>query len=209
MNYLPSQYRCVRPSDFIGPARLAAQRVEATISLAKQHGSAPIALLILGPPGIGKSQLADYFVRCVGVNPWCQHKFNGTSFRIEDVEELSRTVHFTNLFGDYRVLRLEEVDKVPTVAQVRMLTLLDDLPPGNAVVATSNCRLDQLEERFQRRFELLQLSPPCPDEVRALLLAHWPQLGEATANQIAVLTGGNVGAALKDATTQLTYAYAA
>jgi len=46
-------------------------------------------------------------------------KFNGTQLKIEAVEEVAKTLHYRELFGQYRVVRIDEVDKVPNVAQVR------------------------------------------------------------------------------------------
>ena len=199
---LPSTFRPQTTADFIGPAAAQAAQIERLIALAKPTGD-PITVLILGPPGVGKSQLAEHFVRALGASKWSVTKFNGTQVRIEEVEELSTRWHYRDLFGDYRVLRIEEVDKVPHVAQVRLLTLLDDLPANAAVVCTSNCKLSELESRFQRRFTVIELAPPTADDIHRLLTNRWPAIRPDIARQIATFACGNVGQALKDAGSAL------
>jgi len=173
------------------------------VSACKKAGLAPIKLLLLGSPGIGKSELAEHFCQLMGVTKWATHKYNGVQFKIDDAEELARTVRFTNLFGDWRIIRIEEVDRVPTVAQVRLLTLLDDLPPGNALIATSNCSVHDLESRFQSRFQVIQLKPPTAEEIVCLLHGRW-QITTSIARQIATLACGNVRQALLDAQSYVT-----
>ena len=195
---LPSTFRPRAAPDFIGPAKEHAVFLEKLIEQARLDARpAPLKLLLLGRPGIGKSELAEHFTRATGAGKWSVSKFNGTQFRIDDVEELKRSMHLTDMFGGYRVIRIEEVDRVPAVAQVALLTLLDDLPPQTAVIATSNCKLKDLEERFQRRFTLIEVSPPTTTEIETLLL----KLGihHNAARQIATFANGNVGQALTDA----------
>jgi replication-associated recombination protein RarA len=199
---LPSTFQPKSASDFIGPARAQAEQIARLLALAKPTGD-PVSVLILGPPGIGKSELAEHFVRCSGASKWSVAKFNGTQVKIEEVEELARKLHYRDLFGDYRVIRIEEVDKVPAVAQVRLLTLLDDLPPHNAIVCTSNCRLNELEVRFQRRFTVIELAPPSAEDIYQLLSTRWPALRPDTVRQIATFACGNVGQALRDADAAL------
>jgi len=194
---LPSMFRPKALADFIGPARLHAEKIDRLIAAARPTGDA-ITLLLLGPPGIGKTVLADYFVRQIGASRWSYQKFNGTSFRIDQADEIARSFRLTDMFGGYRVLQIEEVDSVPMVAQVRMLTLLDELPKKCAVVATSNCKIKELEERFQRRFMVFNVKPPSAGDIFAFLRDRC-QLAEAMAKQIAELCCGNFAAALKDA----------
>ena len=196
---VPSTFRVCRADEFIGPARKWADKLIEQVSKSTAHGRPPIKRLILGPSGIGKSSLAEFFCQLVAAQKWCRYEFNGTDFRLEDADDIERTVHFTNMYGDYRVIRIEEVDRVPALAQVKMLTLLDNLPPGNAVICTSNCSVKQLEPRFHRRFQVIELQPPSNEEVEAFLLNHWPKIGQANARQIATFAQGNVGQALMDA----------
>lgn len=200
MNALPSQFRPASADDFIGTARAHVGTLQKLITASLPSG-APFKLLILGPPGTGKTELGNWIVKQLGADRWHIHQFNGTQMKIEQVEEIARSLQFKEMFGQYRVLRIEEVDKVPTVAQVRLLSLLDDLPERTAVIATSNCTLDDLEERFQSRFIPLQMKAAPQEEIEQLL-TRWP-LRPADVKRIAIFSGGNVRQALLDATLAL------
>ena len=134
---------------------------------------------------------------------WHTTVLNGTQVKIEVVEELAASLHFRELFGQYRVIRIEEVDKVPVVAQVRLLTLLDELPNQAAVVCTSNCTVGDLEDRFQSRFLLFDLAPPTSEQIEALLHKVASPLPGSVILQIATLARGNVRQALLDADNAL------
>ena len=103
---------------------------------------------------------------------WSARKLNGTQVKIETVEEIANDLHYQDLFGTYRFIWIEEADALPPIAQVRFLTLLDDLPNGCAVVCTSNCKIDEFKGRFQTRFKIFEIDPPAPHELEALLRLH-------------------------------------
>jgi hypothetical protein len=91
---------------------------------------------------------------------------------------------------------IDEADEIPRVAQVRFLSLLDDLPNGAAVICTSNCSVRNFEERFQSRFQLFELKAPPAHEIELLLRQF---VDAATASVIAENCQGNVRQALLDA----------
>ncbi len=197
----PTNYRPASPSDFIGPARRVAQIIDRIVADSKPTGD-PINILLNGPPGTGKTTLANYLLAKVGCSKWSTTKLNGTELKIERAEELARSFATTNLFPEWRFLQIEEADKVTPIAQVRMLTLIDDLPRQCAVVCTSNCNIADLEERFQTRFQAFEVLGPEPAEIESLLsrfLAHAP----AMARHIATLSCGNVRQALLEAQTAI------
>lgn len=131
---LPSAYRPKMPDDFIGPAKKVADLLNRLLATVLPAGS-PLKLLLLGRPGIGKTELANYFMARLNCDRWHTTVLNGTQVKIEAVEELAASLRYRELFGQYRLIRVEEVDKVPVVAQVRLLTLLDELPDHAAVLA--------------------------------------------------------------------------
>lgn len=198
---MPSNYRPRDASGFIGPAKAHALQIEKLVALARQSNS-PLAILIIGKPGIGKSELAEHAGRCLATSKFSTVKLNGTQVKIEEVESLARSLAFRDLFGDYRFIRIEEVDKVPAVAQVRLLTLLDDMPAKTAFVCTSNCKKEDLEIRFQTRFTVIEVASPSCSDI-AGLLETFGSLPANAVTRIATFACGCVRQALREADSAL------
>ena len=188
-----------RQSGTLTGARQVALHLEKLVRLAKKNDNTPIKLLFNGEPGRGKSELVKYLQFLVGANKWSTTKLNGTSLKVDYVEDIARQLAYTNLFGEYRLLWIDEADAIPPVAQIRFLTLLDDLPHSCAVVCTSNCKLDDFEKRFQTRFQAFELAGPPPDEIEKFICRIAPEIRPADATQIAAFACGNVRQALLDA----------
>lgn len=195
---IPSTFRPKTVTDFIGPAAKWAAHLEKLVRLALPNGD-PLRIMLLGPSGIGKTQLAEHLVRCTGAGKFSISKFNGTQFRIDDADAMARSYRLRDMFPGYRVLQIEEVDKVPPVAQIALLTLLDELPDHTACIATSNCRVKDFEVRFQRRFTVCEINAPTDKEILAMLRLRWPEIPKSRATEIATFCCGNVGQALVDA----------
>lgn len=197
----PAEYEPLSPEQFIGDAATVARKLQTMASRAIANNAAPLKLLINGEPGIGKSALVKFVINLLQTEPkWSVRKYNGTQVKIEIVEELASTLHYRDMYSLYRVIWIDEADKIPSAAQVRFLTLLDDLPNGNAVICTSNCQIEQFEKRFQTRFQTEQLNPPSIEQI-ARLLRNW--LDPKAAASIASCAAGNVRAALLDAESTL------
>jgi replication-associated recombination protein RarA len=194
---LPTEYKPKKLADFIGPARRCAELLDRAIALAKPTG-APIKFLINGKPGVGKSSLAEYFQQQLGVTKWSTRKLNGTEVKCEVVDEMSASMAYKDMFGGYRLIWIDEADKIPSLAQVRILSFLDDLPRYAAVVCTSNCKLSEFEPRFQTRFQPLEIEGPTGEELFEFLKQFLPDTHHATLKGIATFACGNVRAALLD-----------
>lgn len=190
--------------DFVGAtvtqnssgARAVAQHIDAIVAQSRAANNTPIKLLLNGKPGVGKTALALYLQTLLACDKWSTTKLNGTQVKIELIEELARSLHYKGLFGDYRLVHIDEADEIPRVAQVRFLSLLDDLPNGVAVVCTSNCQLKDFENRFQTRFQAFEIGAPLASEIQQLLQRYVDPLN---AQQIATFACGNVRQALLDA----------
>jgi replication-associated recombination protein RarA len=180
-------------------ARLVAQQIAKAVNLANQNDRTPLKFLFNGKPGLGKSALVQYLQHLTGCNKWSTTKLNGTECKMERIELLAEGLHYKNLFGGWRMVWIDEADEIPRVAQVRFLTLLDDLPQGVIVACTSNCSLSDFENRFQTRFQAFEIAPPPPLDIQNLLVRIAPQISPHAAGQIANFACGNVRQALLDA----------
>jgi replication-associated recombination protein RarA len=196
--HLPSQYHCQSVHDFIGPARAVAAHLEKKVRLTAAQRPA-MSYFLTGPSGVGKSDLALYLASLLGATKWTIYRKNGTSFRKEDVEEWSRVMHLKEMFG-YRVFQVEEADAASKDAQIALLTMLDDMPAGNAFIATTNKPLKDFEARLQRRYAFFEVQAPALQEIAQFLVQRFgvaARMAEAFAR--GAVLGGNVGQALKDA----------
>ena len=199
----PASYNPTAPEQFIGPARQAAEFVLKLATLTVGRASYdPLRILFSGPPGVGKSKLAALLVQSLGGGKWNVTKLNGTQLKIEEVEDVARSFHLRDLFGGYRLLWIEELDKMPAVARSRLLTLCDDMPPGWALVGTTNLTpeaMKKVHEPTARRYTFIEVGAPSTDEVLALLRKEWSEIPEFECRMIAVGSAGCVGAALQEA----------
>ena len=200
---LPSLYSPTTPEEFIGPAAHVARLLQRAVADALANGNAPVKVLFNGDPGIGKSELAKYLMRLLGCDAkWSVKKYSGTDVDIECVREIAKDLHYKDLFGAYRLIWIEEADAIPPAAQTRFLLLLDDLLPGAAVVATSNCKPDEFKKRFQTRFKIYEVEPPAPHEIETLL-RRVGVTDPRTIKNIATFACGCVRQALLDAESAL------
>ena len=178
-------------------ARLIAELLAQAVQLANLSQRSPLKYLLNGQPGLGKSALVAYLQQLLGCNNWNTIKLNGTQCKVETIEEIARQLASTCLFGDWRLVWIDEAGAIPPVAQVRFLTSLDDLPRSIAIACTSNCKLRDFEERFQTRFQAFEIAPPTTEEIVSLLRRYLPDEPEVV--NAAAFADGNVRQALLDA----------
>ncbi len=154
-------------------------------------------ILLYGPPGVGKTSIADMVADVLSGTRFAIEEFNGKLVTVETVKQWMGNLGTCSLFGVYSVKIINEMDRCTRDAQDLLLSYLDRLPPGRAVIGTSNLQLDLLTERFQTRFQSIKILSPSTEEIAAMLRRHWP-VNEATSLRIAVGSGGCVRAALAD-----------
>lgn len=199
----------MKTPSLIGPAAavLAAAR-----SLARSRDR--LAILLDGDPGIGKTAALDQLAAEIGGNPFAVEHVNGQSLNVDLVRQWRERAHYGNLFSDWTVKRVDEIDAASSSAIAELLSLLDYLPARLAILATTNeyAKLRaQSKGRLETRFHRFQVEAPSMEETTAHLVKGW-QLPKAIAQQIArgavpdgclVTAGCNMRAAIKDAESYL------
>lgn len=195
----PMNWKPASPDDLIGQAKRVAkaQVTKARRLAATDPANGSMKLLLYGPPGVGKTSVVEMVARQLTGSPLAIEEFNGREVTVEVVREWMRGLAYGSLFSRWSVRIVNELDRCSKEAQDLLLTYLDRLPPGRALLGTSNLQLDLLTERFQTRFQAVKLLPPETEELAAFLAARW-SVPKQTAVQIAVGSGGCVRAALAD-----------
>jgi len=185
------------PGDILGPAQAVAVKLTQKVNRAKANGRGPIKILLYGPPGVGKTTVAELLAAELSGSKWSVEDISGKLVTLETVKGWLHQLAYGDLFSDWSVKLVNELDRCSREAQDLMLSYLDRLPPGRAFIGTSNLDLSQLTERFQTRFQAIKIAAPDSEEVRGFLMERW-EVPESVASMIAVGCGGNVRAALAD-----------
>ena len=195
----PMNWKPASPEDLIGQAKRVAkaQVTKARRLAAADPANGSMKLLLYGPPGVGKTSVVEMVARELTGSPLAVEDFNGREVTVEVVREWMRALAYGSLFSRWSVRIVNELDRCSKEAQDLLLTYLDRLPPGRALLGTSNLQLDLLTERFQTRFQAVKLLPPETEELAEFIATRWP-VPRQTALQIAVGSGGCVRAALAD-----------
>jgi hypothetical protein len=169
-----------------------------------------LAILCEGNPGIGKGHLLDLLALELTKSPFAIEQINGQSLGIEVVRGWRERAGYGNLFSDWTVKRIDELDEASASATNELLSYLDYLRPGQAILATtnnySNLRANS-KGRLETRFVRFHVGPPSVEEAIAFLRRH-KHLPAAIAKAIALgsVPGGclpsegvNMRACLRDA----------
>jgi hypothetical protein len=167
----------------IGPAALV-------LGAARQLASKcnPIALLIEGDPGVGKGHMSDQLALDLTGSKFAIEQVNGQSLSVDVVRFWKQRGAYGNLFSDFTVKRIDEIDQASSSAMAELLTYLDYLHTGQAIIATTNefAKLRaQSKGRLESRFVRFHVDAPSVP-ITVAFLCHKYGLSKAIAHSIAL-----------------------
>jgi DNA polymerase-3 subunit delta' len=199
--------------DLLGHERVV-ERLRRSLSDGRQPG----AVLLLGPPGVGKRALADAFTALLlctqpvdddacGVCPQCTRLAAGThpdvrvvtrdedrrDVRIEQVRDLTRWLALQPLMAGRKIGIIDDAHCLNEHAQNALLKTLEE-PPGSAVLVLIATYPSLLLPTVRSRCQLVRLDPLPADAVAKVLEAHG--IPAERARLLAPLAEGSPGQAL-------------
>src|SRR5688572_17779432 len=194
------------------------------ITLLKQQQIAnrtPQALLITGPPGVGKSTVARFFAQYLncrgegqpcGVCLSCRKTISGNHpdirifddeeqpLKIDQIRELQRELVLSPVEGEYRVALLCNFERATTSAANALLKTLEE-PASQVVMILTAPETGILLPTIVSRCQILTLRALPAAEIVEALQARW-QASPEQARLLAQLSAGRLGWAVKALTDE-------
>lgn len=146
-----------------------------------------VAILLHGPPGVGKSHVLDALALELTRSQFAIEQHNGQSVSVDLIRQWRDRAGYGNLFSDWTVKRVDELDHTGGSAAAELLTWLDYLPKRTAILATTNdyAKLRAASKgRLETRFKVFRVDAPQIDAAVDYLRTRY-KLPAAVAREIA------------------------
>lgn len=194
----------------------AAVRTLERVASAEGAGDLSHAWLITGPPGSGRSNLAMRFAAALIARDPSERPAVYAQVRaqthpdlgvlttqklligIDDVREIVTTAHYAPAEGRYRVIVIEDADRMPERTSNVLLKALEEPPERTVWILCAPSEADLLPT-IRSRARSLRLVTPAPDEI-AELLHRRDGIDPGTAERAARLAQSHIGMARRLAT---------
>jgi DNA polymerase III delta prime subunit len=125
-------------------------------------------LLIYGPPGTGKSSLSGALVHDCAVDEFDVLRINCSDEKIDALRDKVKAFATTMPYGDFKVVRLEELDYLSQDGQALLRSLIEEVSSTCRFIGTCNY-LNKVLPPLQDRFQLHHFA--APDAVEMALRA--------------------------------------
>jgi DNA polymerase III delta prime subunit len=116
-------------------------------------------LLIYGPQGTGKSSVSGALVHDAHVDEMDVLKINCSDEKIDALREKVKTFATTMPYGDFKVVRLEELDYLSQDGQALLRSLIEEVSGSCRFIGTCNY-LNKVLPPLQDRFQLHHFKSP-------------------------------------------------
>lgn len=118
-----------------------------------------------------------------------------TSIPVEDVRGILGFVHQTPAESDWKAIVIDSADELNTSGANAILKALEEPPPHTLFLLVSHAP-GRLLPTIRSRCRKLTLSPLSPDDMRALIRQHAPDISDSDADILIQLGEGSIGRAL-------------
>lgn len=127
------------------------------------NGSIP-NLMILGTQGTGKTSLSLVLMNELNVDRADVMKINCSDEKIDAVRDKVKTFAYTMPMGEFKVVRLEEIDYLSPDAQGLLRVLIEEVSESCRFIATANYA-NKILPALKDRFQLFEFNKPHFDDV--------------------------------------------
>ncbi|MBR0659847.1 DNA polymerase III subunit delta' [Neoroseomonas oryzicola] len=156
----------------------------------------PLPLFVDPASSVFRRVAADTHADCFTLEPNTGDRGTKRVLRVEDAREAVRFLTQTAAEGGWRVVVMDEAERVDQAAvQNTLLKTLEEPPPRTVLLLVCSAP-QRLLPTIRSRCRRLDLNPLAPGEMEALLARLLPETGKAERARLALLAQGSPGRAL-------------